>query len=101
MQQWQYHIPTDARHIAVLRGICERTLAFENHFLMIYRQFLLEELTGHDEAAQQDALRVLSHTCYDDPEIIGSVAQLGTHERIEIRQAAERVLAALQPQSAP
>jgi hypothetical protein len=41
-----------------------------SRFLTIYRRFLLEELAGHDEAAQQDVLRVLGHTCYDYPEII-------------------------------
>jgi hypothetical protein len=76
-----------------------RTLAFENYFLTVYRQFLQDELTGHDDAAQQEALRVLGQTCYDDPDIIRSVAQLGAHERVEMRQAAASVLATLQPQS--
>jgi hypothetical protein len=42
--RWNYFLPTDPGDRSYLRTLCEQTLAFENHFLTIYRDFLLEEL---------------------------------------------------------
>lgn len=67
---WHYRIPTTAAEQAELRTILEHTLAFENHFLERYRRFLLAELTGNDQNAQQEALRILDNTLYSDPELL-------------------------------
>jgi hypothetical protein len=44
--RWGYLVPTDPAERAHLRDLCRQTLAFENHFLAVYRNFLLAE--SHD-----------------------------------------------------
>ena len=50
-EQWQYLIPEQPEDRQHLRVICERTLAFENHFLGIYMDFLLRQVRERDAAA--------------------------------------------------
>jgi len=73
---WRYRIPATPAEEAELRTILTNTLAFENHYLQRYRQFLLTELTGDDRQAQQDALRMLDNTFYADPEVTDLVKRL-------------------------
>lgn len=47
--KWHYLLPVDENERLMLRHICERTLSFENHFLAIYKEFVLAELNGDDE----------------------------------------------------
>ena len=73
---WQYRIPTTTGEQAELLAILQNTLAFENHFLQLYRHFLLAELTSRDQTAQQEALRILHNTALSDPEIQQAFAHL-------------------------
>lgn len=41
---WEYCVPEDTDDRKQLKNICERTLAFENYFLSLYKEFLLAEL---------------------------------------------------------
>lgn len=41
---WEYCVPEDTDDRKQLKNICERTLAFENYFLSLYKEFLLGEL---------------------------------------------------------
>ncbi|MEM7129440.1 MAG: nucleotidyltransferase domain-containing protein [Chloroflexota bacterium] len=43
-QAWHYLIPEGKEERKELRGVCERTLYFENHYLSCLRGYLLEEL---------------------------------------------------------
>lgn len=43
---WAYCVPEDTEDRKQLINICERTLAFENYFLSLYKDFLLAELTN-------------------------------------------------------
>jgi hypothetical protein len=70
---WQYRVPSSPLEQAELQSILEQTLAFENHFLALYRQFIRAELTGLDASARQDALRFMDQTPLDDPAIIEAV----------------------------
>ena len=63
--EWNYLIPDDAADRRRLRAICERTLAFENHFLAIYRRYLLAELRGADDVNTRHALWLLNATYAD------------------------------------
>lgn len=47
-QAWEYRLPESRRERRHLQKLCRRALAFENHFLTIYRDFLLEQI--HSEA---------------------------------------------------
>ena len=91
-ENWGYAIPADKVALQRLRTLCERVLTFENHFLDIYRKFLLDELSNSDGTAQEDALRLLENTYLDDAEITQAVEQLKTHPQASIRKAANTVL---------
>lgn len=57
--RWGYLVPTDPAERARLRDLCRRTLAFENHFLIAYRDFLLAESRDADPARGDAATRQL------------------------------------------
>jgi hypothetical protein len=67
--KWRYLLPTDPAERSKLREICARTLAFENYFLLIYKEFLLSELQAEDEEGRRMALWVLDQIAYQDEEI--------------------------------
>jgi len=88
---WHYRIPVSLAEQAELNTIVTQTLAFENHFLMLYRNFLLTELTGTDQAAQLDALRLLHNTFFADPAIIAAVKQLLSSADPAVQKAAQQL----------
>lgn len=53
---WHYRIPENTAERAELQQLCVQTLAFENHFLRIYREFLLTALQQVEAAGQWVAL---------------------------------------------
>lgn len=71
---WQYRIPTAPDERARLRAICARTLAFENHFLTLYRRYALAELQGDDPEGRQAALEAQRRIPLADVEIMRAVA---------------------------
>jgi hypothetical protein len=66
--QWSYLMPQTAEDRKRLRGICARTLEFENHFLMRYKPFLLAEL-GSDTPGSERARWLMDQIPFDDAEI--------------------------------
>lgn len=68
--EWAYLIPPDAADLARLRDLCARTLAFENHFLAAYREWVLGELRGADAEARQAARRMLERVPLADDEVL-------------------------------
>jgi len=72
--KWHYLLPTDLAERSKLREICARTLAFENYFLLVYKEFLLSELRTEDEEGRRMALWVLGQIAYQDEEIERAVA---------------------------
>jgi hypothetical protein len=67
--KWRYLLPTNPAERSKLREICARTLAFENYFLLIYKEFLLSELQAKDAEGTRMALWVLDQIAYQDEEI--------------------------------
>jgi predicted nucleotidyltransferase len=65
--EWKYRIPAER---AALRDLCSRVLGFERHFLTIYRNFLLQELTSGDEPSLRHILWLLEQIPWQDTEII-------------------------------
>lgn len=90
--QWQYLIPTDPVERRQLREICERTLAFENHFLLIYKEFLLSELRAEDVEGKLYALWVLDQMVYQDKEVEEAVAELAQGDHATVSEAAQKAL---------
>lgn len=52
---WGYQVPQAPADRQLLRGVCERELAFENFFLAIYKAYLEQEQSRADEQARQFA----------------------------------------------
>ena len=50
--EWNYQIPKEHRKRQNLQKICEQALGFENHFLLIYRDFLLDDVSSEGETRQ-------------------------------------------------
>ena len=73
--EWNYLIPDDLEERKQLRAICERTLGFENHFLQVYKEFVLAELNGTDQKGVVQALSVLQRIVYQDEEILTTIRE--------------------------
>ena len=73
--KWNYLIPDDLKERKRLRAICERTLGFENHFLQVYKEFILIELRGNDQKGVLQALSVLQRIVYQDEEILAAIRE--------------------------
>jgi hypothetical protein len=67
--EWGYRIPETPGDRRELRAICARTLEFENHFLRIFKDFVLSELCGDDLEAHQHASWLLGQIPYHDKAI--------------------------------
>jgi hypothetical protein len=59
-----------------LCSICERTLAFENAFLLEYRAFVLRELAVRDAEGRRLALEVLERVLFADEEVAAAARAL-------------------------
>ncbi|MEZ4862442.1 MAG: nucleotidyltransferase domain-containing protein [Caldilineaceae bacterium] len=94
--QWHYRIPEQTNERHELRRICRRALAFENHFLDVYKQFLLSELHGADLPAKRHALWVQGKIPYMDQEIIATVRALVNRQEEALHEAATDALHALE-----
>jgi len=89
---WNYLIPEKQEERNVLRHICERTLAFENYFLQVYKQFVLSELRNSDTRGVLDVLLVAKRIVYQDEEIKTAIIELREDEREEVRREASETL---------
>ncbi|CAN5546377.1 hypothetical protein BH10CHL1_BH10CHL1_26300 [soil metagenome] len=85
---WGYRIPEQTSEQAELCTILVYTLAFENHFLGLYRQFVCAELWSAEPVAQKIALELLGRTLYADQMILSAIHSLITADDPEIRRAA-------------
>lgn len=62
--RWGYGVPPAPADRQLLRELCARELAFENHFLARYQQFLAHEQHAPDEAARQFAIERLHRIAF-------------------------------------
>ena len=67
--QWMYGLPKSEAERAELRTLCEKMLAFENHYLLQYRAYLLTLLSSEEQHDVQFALQRLKTVQYDDEEM--------------------------------
>ena len=73
--KWNYLIPEKQEDRQKLRAICERTLGFENHFMQVYKAFVLSELRSADVKGVLEALSVLQRIMYQDEEILKAITR--------------------------
>jgi hypothetical protein len=91
--EWNYLIPDAAEDRAILRAICERTLAFENHFLGVYRDYLLGELADAEAEHLPKLLGLLEQITFRDDVVEAALHALQLRGSGEIREIAGRALA--------
>lgn len=63
---WNYSIPENTEDRRRLRDICHQTLLFENHFLKLYRGYLLAELNSSDDGNKLKVIEMLSKVIFPD-----------------------------------
>ncbi|HET8912479.1 MAG TPA: hypothetical protein VFN23_13490, partial [Ktedonobacteraceae bacterium] len=78
--EWQYLLPTTHHARKHLRSICERTLHFEQHFLNLYRLFLLEQLRSTEQESVRSAKWVQEQLPLADAEITATLQTLDRRE---------------------
>ena len=99
--EWGYLVPDEAEGRRRLQAICRRTLEWENHFLRIYKRFLVSELGSSGGQDVDRALWLLGEIPYRDEEVIGAVEALAARsDREDLRGQAELVLRRLHPAAA-
>lgn len=74
--RWHYQIPEDDSDRRILRELCDRALAFQNHFLMIYRGYQLAELATDDAERQQLAVQRLREIVFADAEVASALKRV-------------------------
>jgi hypothetical protein len=87
-QAWDYRIPESAADRALLRGLCSRMLAFENHYLTIYRTWLLDLARSPDVNWQRFAATRLAEVVYPDATVRDALAMLAGHSDPAVRDLA-------------
>lgn len=88
---WHYRVPEPKAEQQELRAILAQTLAFENHFLAAYRQFLLSELANAQPGVQLTALQLLNQVLYANDEVIQAVRGLKSAQDEAVRAIATAV----------
>lgn len=87
--EWHYRIPANVAEQQELRSILEQVLDYENHFLAVYRRFLLQALASSDAEAIMSALRFLRQVPFADANVIQAVRLLGESQDDDVRALAQ------------
>jgi predicted nucleotidyltransferase len=66
---WRYRIPESHFERQILRDLCKKALDFENYYLALYRDYLLDQLHSGDPDQQTFAATRLKNIVYPDTEI--------------------------------
>lgn len=76
--RWHYQIPAEEDDRLRLRSLCDQALAFENHFLTLYRGYQLAELASGDHDRQMLATQRLQQIIFPDHEVASALAEAGS-----------------------
>ncbi|BCL84087.1 nucleotidyltransferase domain-containing protein [Ktedonobacteria bacterium brp13] len=68
-ERWNYLVPDELSARVQLKSLCARALEWENHFLQVYKRFLLTELQDQDNPLLERILWIQENIPYDDQEI--------------------------------
>jgi NTP pyrophosphatase (non-canonical NTP hydrolase)/predicted nucleotidyltransferase len=70
--QWNYAVPESEDEQAALRLLCQQMLVFENHYLLVYRNYLLECLHSEVEQSIRFAVQRLRTARFNDEELLAT-----------------------------
>ncbi len=96
-RRWEYRVPSDRVERRHLRDLCAPMLAFENHYLRLYRAYLLTELEQGTDAELLAAQR-LSTAIFLDPALREALAGLARNDDQRVREAASMALSRIAQQ---
>ncbi|MDX2138323.1 MAG: hypothetical protein SF123_09535 [Chloroflexota bacterium] len=83
--EWNYRVPQSPYSLQLL---CHQTLDFENHFMKVYRDFVLQELKSGRVSDQLHTLWVLEKLPLQDDELKAMLEALTHDTSVEIRERA-------------
>ncbi len=86
-RRWGYLVPDEPVERRELRDLCAPMLAFENHYLRLYRDYLLAQL-DHGAASKRLAVQRLSTAIYPDDETLATLQALTQDADHDVRGAA-------------
>jgi hypothetical protein len=87
--RWNYLIPNEEADRQKLRSLCQNALEFSNYYMMVYRDFILRELSEESSKNQLQCLKCLAHIIYPgDQEIASLLEKLQQSSDEGIRRAA-------------
>ncbi|NWJ46726.1 MAG: hypothetical protein HXX08_12675 [Chloroflexi bacterium] len=82
---WHYLIPQEVQDREALREICGRVPLFENHYLNLYRNFLLDEIKSPDRDARRVAIHRLGEIIYPGDEALIALKGLESGDDLELQ----------------
>ncbi|EKU97663.1 hypothetical protein Lepto7375DRAFT_6895 [Leptolyngbya sp. PCC 7375] len=87
--RWHYLIPEGEADRQILQSLCWHALDFSNHYLTIYRNFVLHKLSEGTSQQQLFATENLAQVIYpDDQEIANALEELQQSNHEKLRKAA-------------
>ncbi len=89
---WGYRVPDDPVSRALLRDLCQKTLAFENHSLALYRAYLLQQLRQADETCVRFAVERLDTVRYLDAGVTDALREIVASGPAGLRNATRQTL---------
>ena len=95
-KQWEYQIPENRDERQQLREICRQALAFENYFLIIYKDFLLTELRDAEDKDKLLAVKRLGEIIYPDEETLDALKALESCANREMREVVNNTISWIQ-----
>lgn len=95
---WGYQVPGDPVERALLRDLCQKTLAFENHSLALYRLYLLQQLRQADETCVRFAVERLGMVRYLDAEVTDALHEIVASGPADLRNATRQTLRHIDPE---
>jgi hypothetical protein len=94
-ETWGYRIPDGDAEREQLHDLCARMLAFENHYLIIYHDWLLAQARRRDTETQRFVAARLGEVLYPDTAVRNALTRLAANRDTSVHDAAATALARL------
>lgn len=89
---WGYTLPDVAEERERLRGLCRDTLALENEYLELCRDYVLAQLQHGGTEEKLQATRILQSVVYSDDEIVAALKALECNIDEDVHAGAVKAL---------
>jgi predicted nucleotidyltransferase len=96
-----YRVPADPKEREHLRALCARMLEAENHFLGLYKDYLLAELRRGELRDRVLAARRLGLILYPGDEVLTALREQATTAEEPLREEAREAISRLEKHGAP